>query len=78
MIEVDVRQQQRPDIPQRQAALAETVLERGQTRGRTGIDQRHAVGSRQHRGCDYPLAAAEAKVDVIAHSLNDSVFMISA
>jgi hypothetical protein len=50
VIEMNVREQDGADVAQREAALAQPAFERGQTRRRTRIDQRDAVGALQDRG----------------------------
>ena len=70
VIEMDMRQQHRANIAQREAAIAQSALEHGQARRRARIDQRDAVGALQDRGRDHARAASEMEIDVVVrHSV---------
>ena len=67
MIQVNVGQQQRPDIADRDALLTKALLERGQARGWPRIDQRHAIGIVNDRRRDRARSVLKVQIDEVGH-----------
>ena len=67
VVEVDMGEEQMPDLPQLQASLAEPLLEPRQRRRRPAVEERRAVARLEHVHADRVLEPEELEIDRLVH-----------
>ena len=63
VVEVDVREEQVPDVAELDAALAQPFLQPGERRRRAAVEKERAVRRLEQVDADRALEAAELQVD---------------
>ena len=68
VIEVDMREEQVPDVPQLEPLLVQSVLQGADVRGRSAVEERRTVDRLEEVRRDHPLGSLMVEVDRRRHA----------